>query len=226
MIKAILFDLDGTIGDTLPLCISAFKKSIEPIIGRVISEEEIIAKFGPSEEGVIMALLQDRYQYRYQEGIDKYLFHYENLHHTTQNPFEGIRETITYLKAKKIILGVVTGKGLSSTQITLQKYNLYKYFDIIETGSPYGPRKVEALQSILYKYNLKSNEAIYIGDSTSDILDAKKLNMPVYAACWDKSSNYDKLNKLNPDNIFLDVNSLYQNLKKIFDMGCSQQNPR
>lgn len=53
MIKAIIFDLDGTIGDTVPLCIAAFKKSVEPLAGRVFSEEDIVSTFGPSEEGTI-----------------------------------------------------------------------------------------------------------------------------------------------------------------------------
>ena len=56
MFKGIIFDLDGTIANTLPLCIEAFRKSIEPLANRALSDEEIIATFGPSEEGTIMAL--------------------------------------------------------------------------------------------------------------------------------------------------------------------------
>ena len=41
--KTIIFDLDGTIADTLPLCIAAFKRSIEPLLGREVGEAEIIA---------------------------------------------------------------------------------------------------------------------------------------------------------------------------------------
>jgi beta-phosphoglucomutase-like phosphatase (HAD superfamily) len=44
-IKAVIFDLDGTVADTLPLCIAAFKKSVEPLLGKTVSEEEIIATF-------------------------------------------------------------------------------------------------------------------------------------------------------------------------------------
>mgnify|MGYP001789072824 CR=1 FL=1 len=50
-IKAVIFDLDGTLGNTLPLCIQAFRQSVEPLINRSISDAEIIATFGPSEEG-------------------------------------------------------------------------------------------------------------------------------------------------------------------------------
>jgi phosphoglycolate phosphatase-like HAD superfamily hydrolase len=55
-IRAVIFDLDGTLADTLPLCIQAFRASVQPLIHRCPSDEEIVATFGPSEEGTIMAL--------------------------------------------------------------------------------------------------------------------------------------------------------------------------
>ena len=60
MLKAVLFDLDGTIGNTLPLCITAFRESIEPLAGRSLTDEEIVRTFGPSEEGTIAVLLPER----------------------------------------------------------------------------------------------------------------------------------------------------------------------
>ena len=44
--KCLIFDLDGTLGNTLPLCIAAFKQAIEPLAGRSLSDAEIIATFG------------------------------------------------------------------------------------------------------------------------------------------------------------------------------------
>jgi len=34
-----IFDLDGTIGNTLPLCVEAFHKAVEPFIGRTLSHK-------------------------------------------------------------------------------------------------------------------------------------------------------------------------------------------
>ena len=45
-IKAVIFDLDGTLANTLPLCIQAFRQSVEPLINHSISDAEIIATFG------------------------------------------------------------------------------------------------------------------------------------------------------------------------------------
>ena len=62
MLKAVIFDFDGTVCDTLPLCIAAFRKSIEPLAGRRFSDQEITATFGPSEEGTIRALIPEFYE--------------------------------------------------------------------------------------------------------------------------------------------------------------------
>lgn len=61
-IKAVIFDLDGTIGNTLPLCIKAFRSSIEPLINPKITDSEIIETFGPYEEGTLLALAPSHYE--------------------------------------------------------------------------------------------------------------------------------------------------------------------
>ena len=55
-----LFDLDGTLGNTLPLCIAAFREAVEPLSGECLIDADIVANFGPSEEGTIAALLPGR----------------------------------------------------------------------------------------------------------------------------------------------------------------------
>jgi len=71
-IKAVIFDLDGTLANTLPTCIKAFRAAVEPLISRSVSDAEIIATFGPSEEGTIQALAPDFYD----KGVSGYLKFY------------------------------------------------------------------------------------------------------------------------------------------------------
>ena len=79
----LLFDLDGTLGDTLPLCIAAFREAIEPLAGRKLSDKDIIDQFGPSEEGTIMALIPQHYD----EGMARYIEAYTRLHPMCPAPF-------------------------------------------------------------------------------------------------------------------------------------------
>jgi phosphoglycolate phosphatase-like HAD superfamily hydrolase len=198
-IKAVIFDLDGTLGNTLPLCISAFRKSIEPLINRSLSEEEIIATFGPSEEGTIMALAPENYE----KGIFSYLEFYSDFHGMCPDPFEGIEDLLITLKHNSVRIAMVTGKGGHSTEISLKQFGIAKYFEAIETGVSTGPRKADGIQNILNMFNdIEKNEAIYVGNAPSDITASRKVGVAAVAAAWAETAELEKLKQLYPDMLF------------------------
>lgn len=201
-IKAVIFDLDGTLANTLPLCIQAFRQSVEPLLNRSVSDAEIIATFGPSEEGTIRALAPEHYD----KGLADYLHYYEAFHHLCPVPFDGIKEVLETLKSKGVHLSMVTGKGKYSTAISLKHFGLTHFFEVIETGSPNGPRKTEGIQAILNKVkNINGREVVYVGDAPSDILACRRAGVPVVAAAWAETAEPEKLKELKPDEIFFTV---------------------
>ena len=199
--KTIIFDLDGTIADTLPLCIAAFKKSVEPLLNSTLSDDEIIATFGPSEEGTIRKLvpLQEA------AGVAAYLKNYEELHYTCPVPFDGIKDLLEALKTAGVKLGMVTGKGQHSTVISLKQFELAQYFEVMETGSSEGPNKVAGIRNILKRLNSNISESLYVGDAPSDIKYCKEVGIPIAAAAWASTTNGSELEKLNPDQIFYSI---------------------
>ncbi|MHA4810506.1 HAD family hydrolase [Flavitalea flava] len=201
-IKAVIFDLDGTLADTLPLCIEAFRRSVEPLIHRSVTDEEIIATFGPSEEGTIMALAPDHYE----KGVADYLHFYQILHGLCPEPFGGIRDLLTELKKKSVRIAMVTGKGKHSTTISLQQFGLTPFFEYIETGSPYGPRKAEGIEIVLNQFgDIPKDAVIYVGDAPSDITASRKAGIPVIAAAWAETAEPEKLKEGRPDEIFYTI---------------------
>jgi phosphoglycolate phosphatase/pyrophosphatase PpaX len=201
-IKAVIFDLDGTLADTLPLCIKAFRQSVEPLINRSVSDAEIIATFGPSEEGTIMALAPDHYD----KGVADYLHYYENLHDMCPAPFEGMQELLQTLKEKGVRIAMVTGKGKHSTAISLKQFELTHFFEAIETGSPKGARKAEGIQLILDGLtSINNEEVIYVGDAPSDIIASRKVGIPVVAAAWAGTAEPKQLQELQPDEMFYSI---------------------
>jgi phosphoglycolate phosphatase-like HAD superfamily hydrolase len=200
-IKTVIFDLDGTIADTLPLCIAAFKKSVEPLLGAEISEQEIIATFGPSEEGTIRTLIP-AYE---KEGVEAYLYYYEQLHFTCPTAFAGIADLLGFLKDKGVQLAMVTGKGIHSTRLSLKQFGLEQYFEVMETGSPEGPNKVNGIRNVLTRLNADKTESIYVGDAPSDIKYCKEIGIPIAAAAWASTTNAEELKFLQPDWLFYTV---------------------
>ena len=204
-LKAVLFDLDGTLADTLPLCIEAFRRAVEPATGRSLTDAEIIATFGPSEEGTIRTLAPDRYE----ESLTAYLDHYERLHENYPAPFDGMVTLLQHLRCRGVRLGLVTGKGPQSTRISLRRFGLEATFEVVETGSPQGPRKAEALQHILSDWKLDARETVYIGDAPSDITAARSVGIPVIAAGWAATTDVSALRELQPDGVAMSVDKLF-----------------
>ncbi|MCW3099738.1 MAG: hydrolase [Chthonomonadaceae bacterium] len=198
-IRGVLFDLDGTLGNTLPVCIGAFRRAIEPFAGREISDAEIVATFGPSEEGTVHVLAPGHAA----EALAAYLHHYALLHDSCTEPFPGITEMLTDLQARGVKLALVTGKGQGSADISLERLSLAPFFEHIEVGSPLGPRKSEAITEILGRWDMEPASAIYVGDAPSDIPSARRAGTYAVAAAWAATAEPDLLRAENPDALFL-----------------------
>jgi HAD superfamily hydrolase (TIGR01549 family) len=209
--KCVIFDMDGTIADTLPLCIAAFRKSIERLSGIKLTDKEITNTFGPSEEGTIKTFLPEKYE----EGVELYLKYYEELHPTMcPEIFQGILDLLSYLKDKGIKIGLVTGKGRKSLDISLRIFELEGWFYHIETGSPEGNNKARGIQKVLDACSISPNEAIYIGDTVSDIISSREVSVPIISAAWAKSTNAVELEHHKPDYLFQEVEELLQWFKE------------
>ncbi len=204
MLKTVIFDLDGTIGDTLPLCVTAFKRAIEPLGGVTLTPREIISHFGPSEEGVIRELFPDRYE----EALELFINSYRELHDMAPKPFDGITDLLAFLKSKGIKNTIVTGKGMCTLQITLEKYGIASYFDMLEAGSPEGPCKAAKIRKILDELGITAQEALYVGDALTDITESREVGVEVASAAWASTAEPELLEQMNPGHVFDSVAGL------------------
>jgi len=203
-LRGVIFDLDGTLADTLPLAISAFRRAIEPLAGRTLTDAEIIAQFGPSEEGVIRALAPDHYQ----AALADYLRHYEALHGMAPSPFPDMRGLLAGLKARGVRLGLVTGKGAKSTRLSLHRLGLEDMFEAVETGDPAGPRKAESIRRVLAGWELDPAQAVYVGDAPTDVTAAREAGVSAVGVAWAKTTDRDLLAAAKPDALLTTVGEL------------------
>lgn len=217
MLKAVIFDLDGTLGDTLPLCVAAFRRALEPLTGKTLTDREIYDNFGPSEEGMIRTMLPSRYQ----EALDAYLENYRELHALCPEPFEGIKELLLWLADRELIVALVTGKGERSCRISLERFALDGCFDAVEAGSPLGPVKHRCIGALLKRYGISGEEALYVGDAVSDISASASAGVQTLSAAWAPSADREELECRNPGNVFTSVDALKERLER--ELGFSSE---
>lgn len=143
MIKLIAFDLDGTIGDTVPMCIRAFEKAVSPYAGHTLSEREITQTFGLNEVGMIKKVAGEKWR----EALHDFYPVYEKMHQSCPAPYEGIRELIETLQKAGVLIALITGKGDKSCRITLEQFGMRDLFCSIKPERKTGPTRRKLLKS-------------------------------------------------------------------------------
>jgi pyrophosphatase PpaX len=194
IIKGILFDLDGTLANTLPMCIKAYRHTFEHFLHRTFTDEEITAYFGINEEGIIQRAIPDEAA----QALQHYHQIYKQIHDECTEPFTGMREILDLLKAKGIRMAVVTGKGAYTADLTLKYLHINHYFDMVEAGDANAVIKEMAIRKILRHWHMEPRYAAYIGDSASDITEASAAGVLPLGACWASTETIHELTSIQP----------------------------
>lgn len=121
MIKAVLFDLDGTLLNTNDLIMKSFRSTFEYYFkDRVFSDEEIIDCIGPT-----LHQTGEKYYPQDVEGfVSTYRSYYVNYHDDLTHAFDGVEEMLRQLKALGLVLVIVTSKKRDMTIKGLNHTNL------------------------------------------------------------------------------------------------------
>jgi pyrophosphatase PpaX len=197
-LSGMLFDLDGTLGDTVPVCIQAFQRTFHHYLGQHLTAQDIMAMFGPSEEG----MLQRALPHTWSQALDMYLREYERAHATCRDVFSGLLPLLATLRARGVRLGIVTGKGLRSAQISAHVLGLDAYFEGIEAGAADGPVKPAGIQAFLTRWAVAPQTVAYVGDAPYDIDAARQAEVIAVAAAWAAGANAEALAARQPHVLF------------------------
>ena len=94
---------------------------------------------------------------------------------------------------------MVTGKRRESADISLRFFHLSEFFPILETGSPEGGIKPACIKRALERLNSSTEEAIYIGDSPTDVDACREVPIRILAAGWAPGTNVKGLEERQPE---------------------------
>jgi len=192
-IRGIIWDVDGTLADTLDLCVSALGTAITSFGGPSLTREEIHGRFGPTEGGILRNELGDVWP----EAMEVFLDEYRSGHAGVQFPV--VNGVVRQLFDAGIPQSVVTGKGLRSAQITLEAIDLVDVFEDVAAGSMEGPVKAVEIARIVEQWGFDPSEVAYIGDAPSDVRSSREAGVVAVTAAWKSGADAERLSSLGPD---------------------------
>ncbi len=212
--EGFIFDIDGTLTSTNKLIFAAFNHVTKKYLGKTLTDEEVIALFGPPEDVILKEWFGDNYE---NARKDYYEF-YETKHNEMAELFPGIKEILEMIKNKNLPLAVFTGKGRKTTTITLKQLGIIDYFDLIVTGDDVKNHKpsAEGIKMILEKFNLPPEKVLMIGDAPSDIKASHEAGVKIASVVWDSYAK-DEVLKMQSDYIFHSVDELGKFLHQIME---------
>jgi pyrophosphatase PpaX len=202
--NGIIFDVDGTLTFTNQLIFDSFNHITQKYLGKVFSDEEVIALFGPTEDVILKEICGNEY-----ESARKDYYTYYKDNHSIAKLYEGIKSLIIDIKDSSILLSIFTGKGRTSALITLDEFELTNYFDLIISGDDVENHKPspEGIIKFLEKFNLNPKDVLMIGDAPSDIIAANEAGVEIASVVWDSYAETE-VRKLNSKKLFHSVAEL------------------
>ena len=192
MIKAILFDKDGTLIEFNSLWINSTYAMIHELVnmyadhnhdeksneisllvglnGINVSEHSVLASKSTEDISGISAQQLGVEHKLIHEKVNQFYYDYVS---ERRNEIKGIGNLVPLfqqLKSKQLAIGVVTADNYDITALTLNKLGINKYVDFIATADRYKKKPdIEAMQAFCNLFNIEKEEVVHIGDTLVDM---------------------------------------------------------
>ena len=178
MIKCYIFDLDGTLLNTLSTICHYVNRSLQKLGAEPISEQECRDYIGSGARNLLTLATKARGVYSecsIDRVLESYLADYDSSPNKFVHPYDGIVELLSALKAKGARLAVLSNKPESSVILTVREF-FGDSFDAVKGGRkgiPLKPDPTTALE-LSGELGVDPSECAFIGDSDTDILTGKR----------------------------------------------------
>jgi phosphoglycolate phosphatase len=190
MIKLLIFDLDGTLVDTIRDITDAVNYAVRPFGVKSHTIEDMKSMVGAGIANLISGLIhsqknsQEKTQQSKEEAIKRFISHYSE--HLLDNtiPYPQVKETLYKLAGYR--KAVISNKREHLSREVLKGVGLSKHFDVI-LGSDSVPKKKPSpvpVLEVLKRLEFPKEKAVIIGDSNFDIEAGRKAGILTIAVTY------------------------------------------
>jgi pyrophosphatase PpaX len=181
--RVVLFDLDGTLIDSIPLILSSMKHAFEghPNAPGVA---EWVALVGTPLDGMIRRWAGDEADV--ERVKERYKEHQWAHHDAMVRAFPGVPAMLDALSARGVRMAVVTSKLEPSARRSLDFLGLARHFELVVGLEATGKHKPDPapVRYAVERLEARPEEAAFLGDSPHDVLAGNAAGVATVATLW------------------------------------------
>ncbi len=192
----VLFDLDGTLADTIPLIVASYQHAFRAVLGEEVEESRARAWIG---RPLLEALLEESPEHGH--ALDE-AYREWNLANTARliRRYDGVPELLTDLEASGVRTAVVTSKRRLTARLALEGVgvdHLVSVVGALEDTDRHKPAPEPLLHGAA-ALGVDPSTCVYVGDATVDVRAARAAGMAAVAVAWGAGER-DALSAEGPD---------------------------
>ena len=189
MKKAVIFDLDGTLSDSIASMKYCGDRALAPFGYGPFPESDYKYFVGDGAANLVKRALKaggDEDLVHFEEAFALYKKFFADDCMYQVKPYEGIPELLAALKEKGLKIAVLSNKPHDQTIDVIETLFGKGYFDIIQgqkDGLPIKPDPAGVF-AILKQLNLTAEDILYLGDTATDMKTGKSAGAFTVGALW------------------------------------------
>ena len=178
----ILFDLDGTVIDSVALIRESHRHAVTTVLGTVLTDQELVALVGRP--------LIDQMRAFSVEHSDELLRIYREWNHAHTRrllcAYAGVDRLLTDLRAAGRTLGIVTSKSGPTVDLAFDVLPLRHHFDIVIAAEDTDRHKPDPapIHAAIARLGADPTRACYVGDAPFDIQAAQAAGIAAIGVTW------------------------------------------
>lgn len=191
--RNIIFDFDGTLVDSRPGVVNAFKKVAEELTSKKLKGKEVTQLIGKPLAQTISILLDTADEILIQKGCALFKKYYAREGVYQNIVYPGIKEMIKSFKNRSLDLFVVSNKIELFMNKILEQHNLKEYFIAAmgTDGTDWQSKKADYVKYLVSRYKLKRKETALVGDTENDVVAARQNSIYSIGITWGYGSKID-----------------------------------
>lgn len=186
MNRAVIFDLDGTLLDTLKDIALSVNYVLEVLGKEPIEIEKYRYLVGEGALALMKNAMPDATQALHVEALKLFEEHYATQFDKNTKMYEDINKMLTFFSARGYKMAVLSNKPDSFTKKCVFKYLRNWKFEAVFGVRENVPKKPDpqGVYDILEILHVKPQECLYVGDTSIDMLTAASANLTSIGVLW------------------------------------------